>query len=86
MNLSGKLRKNIIICLDNKHLTQNELAVLCNLHESVISRILSGKRELNVKHLAQIAKALDIDIVSLIYYPDEVIIVRKTEKQVIINL
>ena len=86
MNLSETLRTNIVKCLSDRQMSQIQLAVASQLHESVISRILSGKREINLYHLGQIARALDTDVTSLIHYPEQVMVIRKSEKQIIINL
>jgi transcriptional regulator with XRE-family HTH domain len=86
MNLSETLRTNIIKCLNDKKMSRIELAVATQLHESVISRILSGKREINMYHLDQIARALGMDVTSLIHYPEQVMVICKNEKQIIINL
>jgi transcriptional regulator with XRE-family HTH domain len=86
MNLSETLRTNIIKCLNDKKMSRIELAVATQLHESVISRILSGKREINMYHLDQIAKTLGMDVTSFIHYPEQVMVICKNEKQIIINL
>ena len=86
MNTSQTLRTNIIKCLSDRGLSQIQLAVASELHESVISRILSGKREINVYHLDKIAKALNISITSLIYYPEQVFVAHKTNHQISIPL
>lgn len=86
MNTSQTLRTNIIKCLSDRGLSQIQLAVSSQLHESVISRILSGKREINVYHLDKIATALNLSITSLLYYPEEVLIAHKTNHQISIPL
>lgn len=45
MQTSELLRENIAKCLQDKHMTQFELAIQSGIHESTISRILSGKRD-----------------------------------------
>ena len=42
-------------------MSQIQLAVATQLHESVISRILARKREINVYHLDKILMALQLD-------------------------
>ena len=86
MNTSQTLRTNIIKCLSDRGLSQIQLAVSSQLHESVISRILSGKREINTYHLDKITKALDISLISLMYYPQEVYIAQKINQQIIIQI
>ena len=53
-------------------MSQIQLAVATQLHESVISRILAGKREINVYHLDKILMALQLDILALLHYPEKV--------------
>lgn len=86
MNTSQTLRTNIIKCLSDRGLSQIQLAVSSQLHESVISRILSGKREINIYHLDKIATALNLSITSLLYYPKEVLIAHKNDHQISIPL
>ena len=61
MNTSQTLRTNIIKCLSDRKMSQIQLAVATQLHESVISRILARKREINVYHLDKILMALQLD-------------------------
>ena len=51
MQTTNQLRENIAKCLNNKHMTQSQLSALSGVHESTISRILSGKREILYAHL-----------------------------------
>jgi transcriptional regulator with XRE-family HTH domain len=45
-----------------KHLTQNELAMLCNFEKASMSRIESGKTNVTIITLKKISKALDMDL------------------------
>ena len=46
MNTEKNIREKILNCLNDKHMTQVELAIQSGIHESTISRILSGKRDI----------------------------------------
>ncbi|MBO5816862.1 MAG: helix-turn-helix transcriptional regulator [Paludibacteraceae bacterium] len=86
MNISLILRTNTIKCLSDRKMSQIELAVASGLHESVISRLLSGKREFNGYHIQQIAKAFNLSVTNLMYYPIEIVIAQKVNNQLIFNL
>lgn len=86
MNTTEKLRTNIIKCLRDRQMSQIQLAVESNLHESVISRILSGKREINSQHLDKIGKALGLDIIDLLYYPEKIAVAHLSETHITITL
>ena len=86
MNTSQTLRTNIIKCLSDRKMSQIQLAVASELHESVISRILSGKREINVYHLDKIAKALQLDLLALLHYPEKIYIAHVSNQQITIQL
>ena len=86
MNTSQTLRTNIIKCLSDRKMSQIQLAVATQLHESVISRILSGKREINVYHLDKITHALQLDFLALLYYPEKVYIAHASNEKITITL
>ena len=46
----------------NKHLTQNELAMLCNFEKASMSRIESGQTNVTIYTLKKISKALDVPL------------------------
>ena len=76
MQSTNQLRENIIKCLNDKHMSQNQLAVLSGIHESTISRILSGKREILYSHVCQLSRAFGFHSpASLIHYPKQVAII-----------
>jgi transcriptional regulator with XRE-family HTH domain len=78
MNLSETLRTNIIKCLNDKKMSRIELAVQSNLHESVISRILSGKREILYAHLCALSRGFGFaSVATLVHYPEQVVIVKE---------
>ena len=86
MNTTERLRTNITKCLSDRKMSQIQLAVESNLHESVISRILSGKREINGSHLDKIGKALKLEIIDLLYYPEKVAVARISDEKITISL
>ena len=45
-----------------KHLTQNELAIMCNFEKASMSRIESGQSNVTVFTLKKISKALDVPL------------------------
>jgi len=49
-----------------KHLTQNELAMLCNFEKASMSRIESGQTNVTIYTLKKISKALDVHITELL--------------------
>lgn len=76
MQSTNQLRENIIKCLNDKHMSQNQLAVLSGIHESTISRILSGKREILYSHVCQLSRAFGFHSpASLIHYPEQLAII-----------
>jgi transcriptional regulator with XRE-family HTH domain len=67
-------------------MSQIQLAVATQLHESVISRILAGKREINVYHLDKILMALQLDILALLHYPEKVYLAYASNEKITITL
>lgn len=86
MNTSQTLRTNIIKCLSDRKMSQIQLAVATQLHESVISRILAGKREINVYHLDKILMALQLDFLALLHYPEKVYLAHASNEKITITL
>ena len=77
MHTTKQLQENIIKCLNDKHMSQNQLAVLSGIHESTISRILSGKREILYSHACSLSRGLGYEsVAALIHYPEQVAIVK----------
>ena len=72
------LAKNIRLIREEKGLNQRVISDALGLDTAVASNIESGKRELKVKELEIIAKALDVDVLYLLTYPEEY--VKKSEK------
>jgi len=56
-----KVRQNRL----KKKLSQEKLAELANLHRTYISQIESGKRNISLKNIEKIAKALNIKVKEL---------------------
>ena len=72
------LRDNIAKCLQDKHMTQSQLAVLSGIHESTICRILSGKRDILFSHACKLSRGFGFQSVdALIHYPHQVAIIEK---------
>lgn len=79
MHTTNQLREKIVKCLNDRHMSQNQLAVLSGIHESSISRILSGKREILYSHVCQLSRAFGFHSpASLIHYPEQLAIISKT--------
>ncbi len=78
MQSTNQLRENIVKCLNDKHMTQIELAIQSGIHESTISRMLAGKREILYSHVCKLSRGLGFESpASLIHYPEQVLIVKK---------
>ena len=78
MQTSELLRENIAKCLQDKHMTQFELAIQSGIHESTISRILSGKREILFSHACKLSRAFGFEsVAALVQYPNQVAIIQK---------
>ena len=60
---------NIIKIRREKFITQEFIANALGVDTSVVSNIENGKRELKVKELEIIAKALAVDVLFLLTYP-----------------
>lgn len=57
-----KVGQKIKQARESKGLTQQELAYLCNMEKSNISRIESGRTNLTLKSLYQLSKALSVSL------------------------
>ena len=77
MQTTNQLRENIAKCLQDRHMTQSQLSALSGVHESTISRILSGKREILYSHACSLSRGLGYEsVAALIHYPEQVAIVK----------
>ncbi len=63
--------KNISAIMEAKRLLQKDIAIGMGLSISAISHLLNGSRELKVKDLDKIAKALEVEVIDLFTYPDK---------------
>lgn len=78
MQTTNQLRENVAKCLQDKRMTQNQLAILSGVHESTISRILSGKRDILFSHACKLSRGLGFSsVAALIHYPHQVAIIEK---------
>ena len=77
MQTTNQLRENIAKCLQDKHMSQSQLSALSGVHESTISRILSGKREILYSHACSLSRGLGYEsVATLIHYSEQVAIVK----------
>ena len=53
---------NITIIREQRGLTQEKLAELADLHRAYIGQIERGEKNIGLRNLEKIAKALDVDI------------------------
>lgn len=65
-NLLIAIGRNIKKIREEKNISQAELAARCNYEKSNMSRIESGKTNLTIGTLLNIAKSLDTTIINLI--------------------
>ena len=78
MQTTNQLRENIAKCLQDKHMSQSQLSALSGVHESTISRILSGKREILYAHLCALSRGFGFaSVATLVHYPEQVVIVKE---------
>lgn len=77
MNTEKKIREKILNCMNDRHMSQIQLSILTGIHESTISRILSGKREIYYFEVCKIATALGISTPALHCYPEQVALIKK---------
>lgn len=52
----------------SRELTQRELAVLLDLHHSIVGKIETGERQVNVVELVQYCKVLNVDPVEVMQF------------------
>lgn len=69
MKIEEQITQAVRKCLNDKKLSQNQLAALSGLSESKISRFLSGTRYLYPNEIAKLASALGMSFEDLIHYP-----------------
>ena len=61
-NILERIGLNITIIRERRGLTQEKLAELAGLHRAYIGQIERGEKNIGLRNLEKIAKALEIDI------------------------
>jgi transcriptional regulator with XRE-family HTH domain len=61
-----KIGLNITIIRERRGLTQEKLAELAGLHRAYIGKIERGEKNIGLRNLEKIAKALDMQICDLV--------------------
>lgn len=64
-----------------KQINQQFIADALNLDVAVVSNIEKGKRDLRVKELEIISKALEVSVIDLFTYPDKYVKVSHKEEE-----
>lgn len=84
-NSNSKFEKlivgNIIKIMNDNGLRQNSLAQLTGISESKISKMLSGNLKVSLENLSQIARALSINEIDIITYPDKYVKLDKQQEE-----
>lgn len=65
--LLKKFGLNVKFCRMKKGLTQEQLANLMNIHLTYLAKIETGKINMSLAKVLELAKALEIDINKLLY-------------------
>jgi len=58
--------RNVACCRKKKKFSQEKLAELANLHRTYIGQIESGKRNVALKNIAKLSKALGVPVKDLV--------------------
>ncbi len=61
-DINSEVGFNIRRIREKRGLSQEKLAALANLHRAYIGQIERGEKNIGLKNLEKIAKALDVDI------------------------
>jgi len=61
-DITKRIGLNITIIREQQGLTQEKLAELAGLHRAYIGQIERGEKNIGLRNLEKIAKALDVDI------------------------
>ncbi len=61
-NIIERIGLNITLLREKRGLTQEKLAELAGLHRAYIGQIERGEKNIGLKNLEKIAKALDVNI------------------------
>ena len=65
-NILDRIGLNITLLREERGLTQEKLAELAGLHRAYIGQIERGEKNIGLRNLEKIAKALDVDIQVLV--------------------
>lgn len=66
MRIEARFGQHVQIYRKKRQLTQAELAGLCNVHQNYISDIEAGKRNVTLRVLEIMAKALGVQVKDLV--------------------
>lgn len=69
MKIEQQITQAIRKLLNDKQMSQSQLAALANISETSISRYLNGKRYLYPNDIAKLANALGMTFEELLHYP-----------------
>lgn len=67
--------------MNDRHLTQVAMADYMNTSESQFSKILSGKVQLSLKQLSNLARGLSVREIDIITYPDVYVKISSTDAE-----
>lgn len=70
MKLSVQIIENLRKIRNDKNLTQAAIGSFAGIDESQISRIMSGKLNLSLDQLEEIASGLKMSVIDIITYPE----------------
>lgn len=66
MNITKELGLRIRYYRKEKHITQEKLAEICNLHPTYVGQLERGEKNATIESIYRIAKGLDIPISKLL--------------------
>lgn len=66
INILSKFGNKIQVLRRTKNLSQEELAHICGLHRTYIGMIERGEKNITLKNIEKLSKALDINIYELL--------------------
>ena len=66
MDISAKVRKRIRVIRLNKKMSQGKIARILDVHPSYISQIERGVRNVSLKNIERLAKALGVSVEDLV--------------------
>ena len=74
MKIEQQITQAIRKFLNDKQMSQSQLAALSNISETSISRYLNGKRDLYPNDIAKLASVLGMSFEELIHYPHPTVV------------